>query len=351
MKKIPKILLLFIFPILFCNYLSAQSVLIDTTASIFKELQRDTILELTLRTDTKQLIKKKYKEEWQEVDVKFVSKNEELLQYKAKLRTRGNIRKEVCYYPPLKLKFNKEWLKEKGLDSTFNDLKLVLKCRKGTNYHKLILKEYLSYQLYAALTEYSFKTQLISLKILDSKEERKAIESIGFLIENQDEMAARLNGRCTKPVIMRSKSIDTKQWAFLSLFEYMIGNTDWAMPNSHNVRYIVTRTNDKVIPIAYDFDYCGLVNAPYAVHRESINIEEITTRYFLGSCQINNQLAQHLPLFLDKKESLYKIVNDFDLLPAKDRQNIIQYLDQFYSIISSPKQFKRKILDNCIENY
>lgn len=345
-----KILLLFIYPILLTNYLTAQSTTIDTRTSIFKEFQRDTILELSLSTDTKQLIKKKFKEEWQPVEVRFISKDQRPIKYKAKLRTRGNIRKKVCYYPPLKLKFKKEWLNEKGLDSTFNDLKLVVGCKKGAGYYKLVLKEYLTYQLYAALTKYSFKTQLVSLKLIDNSDEQETVESIGFIIENQDEMATRFNGRCTKPKIMRSKSVNADHWAFLSLFEFMIGNTDWAISNSHNIRHIITKTQDKVIPIAYDFDYSGIVDAPYATHRESLNIDEITTRYFLGSCKINNQLAQHIPLFLEKKATLYNIVNDFDLLSAKDRRNIIKYLDDFYTIISNPNQFKRSILNKCIQN-
>lgn len=344
-----KLLILIGCSFFFCHFLSAQSSALDTTATIFKEFQRDTVLELRLKTDTKQLIKNKFEEEWQPVTLNIATKDNQSILYNAKLKTRGNIRKKVCYYPPLKLKFKKEWLDKRGLDSTYNDLKLVVRCKKGPYYNKLVLKEYLTYQLYAALTEYSFKTQLVSLKIIDSKKESDTIETLGFIIENQEEMAARFNGRCTKPKIMRSKSVDAKQWAFLSLFEFMIGNTDWAMASSHNVRYIVNQTNGKAIPIAYDFDYSGIVDAVYAAHRESIKTEEITTRYFLGSCEIQDQLEQELPLFIDKKARLYKIINDFDLLPAKERKEMIKYLDEFYKIISKSKFFKRSILDKCIK--
>lgn len=345
-----KLVLLFGFSSLIHSYLSAQPLLSDTIPSIFKEFQRDSILDLIITTDSKQLIKKKFEENWQPISLEFATTDNQPKIYNAKIRTRGNIRKKICYYPPLKLKFNKEWLTGKGLDSTFNDLKLVIGCKKGTYYTKLVLKEYLTYQLYAALTDYSFNTQLVSLKIIDSKEDRETIETIGFLIENQDEMASRFNGRCTKPKIMRSKSIDTKQWAFLCLFEYMIGNTDWAMPNSHNIRYIVTRTANKAIPIAYDFDYSGIVNALYATHRESIDLEEITTRYFLGSCKIEDQFEQHIPLFLNKKETLYRIINEFNFLTLKERRGITKYLDEFYRVLSQPKSFKRNILNKCIDH-
>ena len=337
------------FSLFFCSILSAQAIVIDTISSVFKEFQRDSILELVINTNTKQLIKKKFKEDWQPVSLEFKTIDSISQSYNGKLRARGNIRKEICYYPPLKLKFNKEWLNDKGLDSIFNDLKLVIACRKGEYNNKLVLKEYLTYQLYAALTEYSFRTQLVSLKIVDSNQDQKTINTTGFLIENEDEMATRLNGKCIKSKIMSSKSVDPKQWAFLSLFEYMIGNTDWAMTNSHNVKYIYTRTHDKAFPVAYDFDYSGVVNAHYAVHRESINIEDITTRYFLGSCRIQDQFEQHIPLFLEKKETLYNIIDSFNSLPVNDRKVLVHYLDEFYEIISNPKLFKRSILDKCID--
>lgn len=342
--------ILFVSSLFFSTFLPAQTFPTDTIPTIFKEFQRDSILELIITTDTKQLIKKKFDENWQPVSLDFATVDQQQKTYDAKIRTRGNIRKKICYYPPLKLKFKKEWLNENGLDSNFNDLKLVIGCKKGSYYSKLVLKEYLTYQLYAALTDFSFQTQLVSVKMIDSKGEQEMVETIGFLIENQDEMANRFNGRCTKPKVMRSKSVDIKQWAFLSLFEYMIGNTDWAMPNSHNVRYIVTRTSNKVIPIAYDFDYSGLVDAPYAAHRESIDLKEITTRYFLGSCKIRDHFEQQIPLFLENKDTLFRMVNEFDMLPAKDRKGMIKYLNEFYDLITKPKSFKRYIIDKCIDH-
>jgi len=343
-------LLLFSFFLLSLS-LTAQPILKHTLSpsSIFKELQRDSILSLVLETDTKHLVKTKNKEEWQAMRLKLNGTNNEPIEYKGKVRTRGNIRKKICYYPPLKLKFKKEWLAAQGMDSTFNDLKLVIGCKKNAFYDKLVLKEYLVYQLYAALTDYSFKTQLVSLKMIDTGGSWEPVETIAFLIENDDELAASFNGRCTKPSVMRSKSIDPSHWAFLALFEYMIGNTDYAMPNSHNIRYIVTRDQPKVIPIAYDFDYSGLVKAPYAVHRESLNIENITERYFQGSCKTKAYFAQHLPLFQEKKETLYQIINDFALLDERSKNNMLKYLEEFFELIDKEKSFKRQIIDQCLD--
>ena len=56
----------------------------------------------------------------------------------------------------------------------------------------------------------------------------------------------------------------------MAVFEYLIGNTDWSAVGSHNVRLIKCKDYPLPLPIAYDFDYSGFVNAPYAVHGEAI---------------------------------------------------------------------------------
>jgi len=128
----------------------------------------------------------------------------------------------------------------------------------------------------------------------------------------------------------------------------MIGNTDWAAANSHNIRFIVTRDQPKAIPIAYDFDYAGLVNASYAVHRESIGIDDITQRHFLGRCGDVNYYEAVRPIFLEKKEQFYNIVQSFDLLSRGDKKIIERYLDEFYTLLENPKVFKKQVLGACI---
>ena len=297
--------------LLFITPLMGQADSLDQFHSIFKELKRDSILALSLETDFKKLVKKKYEEKYQPVTLKLSDGKGQPITYEGKIRTRGNVRKKVCFYPPLKVKFKKQWLADQGMDSVFNDLKLVIGCKKGDFYNGLVLKEFLAYQLYAELTDYHFRTQLVDITIHDTGDKWKPYITKAFLIENQDEMAFRFNGRCTKPRIMRSKAIWEDQLALMTLFQYMIGNTDWAFANSHNVRFVRSRELLRVIPIAYDFDYAGMVNAPYAVHRESIGIEDIQEHYFLGNCKHKDAFEKITPLFLEKKERFYKMVNEF----------------------------------------
>jgi len=326
-----------------------ETTVIEVGPTLFKNFQRDTILKMTLSTETKQLVSKKYKEEWQPITVNFEDQTGADIEWKAKVRTRGNIRKQVCYYPPLKLKFKKKWLVKNGLDSSFNDLKLVIGCKKGDFYGKLVLKEYLTYKLYEALTGISFKTQLAEVTFIDTQEKWKPITTYAFFIENEDEMATRLNAKCAKPKRLRSKYIYADQLDKMTLFEYMIGNTDWSAVGSHNVRIIKCKDYPLPLPIAYDFDYAGLVNAPYAVHGEGINLERITERLYLGMCRDKGVLEKQIPLFQEKKATFYQIIEDFPYLENKDKKMMLNYLDEFYEILDNPKAFRRNIAEYCRE--
>jgi len=134
----------------------------------------------------------------------------------------------------------------------------------------------------------------------------------------------------------------------MTLFNYMIGNTDWAAANSHNIRFIVSRDHPKALPIAYDFDYAGLVDAPYAVHRESIGIDEITERYFQGRCEDKNYYAAAVPIFIEKKAKFHEIIESFELLSQGERKGMLNYLDEFYKLLESPKAFKKRVLGECV---
>ena len=343
---------LFVLMLLFPGFVFSQeeSTGEDLEFTLFKNLQRDTILKLSLETDLKTMVRKKYDEQWQETKIKFNGPNSEALEWEAKLRTRGNVRKRVCYYPPIKIKLKKKWLLSKEMNPGFNDLKIVVGCKKGSLYSNLILKEYLVYKLYEELTDYSFKTQLAEIEFIDSHEKWKPYTTYAFLIENEDEMARRLNGKCARPKRLLSKYFYADQLDKMTLFEFMIGNTDWSAHTSHNVRILKSQDYPLPLPIAYDFDYAGLVNAPYAVHGDGISLDNITDRLYLGICRKPGELEKQIPLFQEKKEAFYRIVNNFHYLPEKERKSMIHYLDEFYAVIGSSKSFKRNILDVCRPN-
>ena len=67
----------------------------------------------------------------------------------------------------------------------------------------------------------------------------------------------------------------------VAMFEYMIGNTDWSVPNYHNIKLMGMKDDKTSRPIAvpYDFDICGFVDPAYATVDEQLNIENVNSAY------------------------------------------------------------------------
>ena len=73
--------------------------------------REDSLPLLQLDTDWGQLIRKKMDEEYQPGVLKFRQEDGSMARLDVRIRTRGNIRKEVCFFPPLKIKAKKKQLK------------------------------------------------------------------------------------------------------------------------------------------------------------------------------------------------------------------------------------------------
>ncbi len=135
----------------------------------------------------------------------------------------------------------------------------------------------------------------------------------------------------------------------VALFEYMIGNTDWAVSVEHNVRLIVSGTDKSARPFAvpYDFDYSGLVNTYYAVPDEKLEIENVTTRVYRGFPRSMPELQQVLDTFRLRKKDIYALINNFSLLNVKSKQSMTGYLDGFYSEINNPDIVKTVFIEHA----
>src|SRR5690606_23792468 len=67
----------------------------------------DTTTSVVLETDLRLLIKNKYSEEYQPARLGIIRAVGDTVFHQVEIRSRGNMRKEVCYYPPIFIKFQK----------------------------------------------------------------------------------------------------------------------------------------------------------------------------------------------------------------------------------------------------
>ncbi|MEM8525777.1 MAG: hypothetical protein AAGG68_14140 [Bacteroidota bacterium] len=315
--------------------------------SIFNYFQREQILNLTFETDLGQLIKKKSRENYQEASLTYLDLAGVEQVKNIKVRARGNSRKSTCYYPPLKLKFAKDALQAAGLRSDFNKLKLVCQCRKGEAYEQYLIKEYLAYRMFNELSPMSFRVQLVAIHYVDHAQKIKPFTSYGFLIEPAKELAARFEGTPYRSSVLNPKYTLPEQTNLLYLFQYMIGNTDWAIANNHNVFSFRTYRYSLPVCVPYDFDYAGMVNTVYAVPNENLPIKNVTQRLFRGICRSAGTYESVAQLFIQKKGIFYQIIEENQELNFKSKRWMNGYLDEFFGILERPRSFQQAVIGYC----
>lgn len=276
---------------------------------------------------------KNEKGEWDSVDVQ--------------LRTRGNFRLKNCYYPPVRMKIKKK----EGEGTIFEgnkSLKLVLPCNKIKNADGFLMREYLCYQLFEEVSQYTFDTRLIKVT-LENKDEKggEYFQLMGFLIEDDDEVADRFGGNIINDKKIPATFMQDSAIVRHDFFQMMIGNTDWSNLFRHN-ETVLQLDEKTVVPLAYDFDMTGLVNPPYAQVSDQIEIEKVTERLYRGYCRDPRLLEAVRQEFLVAEP---RILKHIDLLIGtvedRDIKFVRGFLDDFFKVLKDDRQFKAEVLDAC----
>ncbi|MFT4737404.1 MAG: hypothetical protein ACI92W_001518 [Paraglaciecola sp.] len=265
---------------------------------------------------------------------------------KIKIRGKTRANPKVCRFPPLRLD-----LKKKGNDDNIfagqNKLKLVDHCEEGKNYEQYILQEYLIYKMYNLITDLSFKVRLLRITYEDTAGETAPFTKYGFLIEDEDAMADR-NGMITGGDVFSQDRCEQSSLDVLTVFQYLIGNTDWGVAAGHNMKIIGKDSVFKQpIAVPYDFDYSGLINAHYAKPPANLPITNVRTRIFRGYCRLSGTYEKAFEVFLENRDAIYNLYNSFSRLDEKKKKQIIRYLDSFYETIENPKMAEQEILTAC----
>jgi hypothetical protein len=302
--------------------------------------------EITLTSDFKKLRREKHKGKYQVALLKY-KVEDTLIAKEIKIKARGKNRKENCFFPPIAIKVKKEVLNEDVPEHQV--IKLVMNCKQSKVYEKYVLKEYLCYKLYNLLSKYSFKTRLVRLTLIDTgKKNNNQLQMFAFVIEPHQIMAERLESRLEKNEGLTQKIVNQKNIMELAMFQFMIGNFDWAVPTQQNVKLIRPhQTPEEIHVVPYDFDYCGLVDANYAIPSKALKIYSVRDRIYLGECKTEEEIKPVIEKFSDYKKRFFNEITKFDYLEDKDKEDIIKYLIKFYEIIESGKFYKNYHLKRC----
>jgi hypothetical protein len=337
---------------LFClnNNTLAQPSVRDTLNPSYGLFKNEEPLEITLQFDLAAYLRTKPKEEYLKGIITFKPGTANSMTRDIRLRTRGVFRNLECYYAPIELNFKDADFGYTDMDS-IGKLKMVVQCMPGSESEKNVLTEYLIYKLFAALTDTCFRVRLLTVNYTDSEGKKKPFTQFGFFIEPTQMLAARTNSVEIKSRALNQKTIYPSMIDRIAIFNYMIGNYDWAVPNQHNIKIfkpMVIESEYLVTAVPYDFDFTGLVDAGYAIPDDKITgTTSIRERIFLGVCRSREVYQKDLEEFLEKKDELYRLINEFPYLDARQKKDMIYYLDTFYDECTGKQRVISVFLRSC----
>jgi hypothetical protein len=265
------------------------------------------------------------------------------------VRTRGNfrLRPNICGFPPIRLDFPKKQV-ENTLFAGQDKLKLTVHCQdRRANYEQNLLLEYLIYRVFNLLTDQSFRARLARFTYVDAAGKRDTLTRYAFFVENDERMAARLGGTLFEVPGVHDEATERDQITRIAVFEYFIGNTDWSVWGLHNI-ILVERSSDQVmLAVPYDFDWSGVISAPYAKPDYRLPIKTVRERLFRGYCRTPEELAPVFQEFNEKKEAIYELYRNQEGLDPKVRDDALKYYDEFYKVINDPRAVNREFIRSC----
>ena len=248
--------------------------------------------------------------------------------YKLEVRTRGKFRRRKCEIPPIKFKFLKEELQTQQLD-TFNEIKLVLPCSAEPASEDLLIREYLAYRMFESLTPISARARLVRLELKNSKKKRPQ-KMLAMLVEHEEEIAARFQAVPVQEWGLKADRFQTEQVALMILFQYMIGNTDWDLEACRNVLALKPHDSDKMLAIPFDFDFSGLVSAPYASPNSQAGIKTVQERSLMPFGVDAAALRKAKETIMSAKPSLMRWC-EHSLLSEDAVNHANWFLDMFFN--------------------
>ncbi len=293
--------------------------------TIFEQLTTEEGAELTLETDLTSFIGQKKTNNY----VSGILRTKEGKSFQVEIRPRGRYRRKVSQIPPMKIRFNEKNLVSDGLD-TLNEIKIALPCFDSDLGNELIVKEYLAYRLFEKITDAYFRARLVNLTIKDTYDPKsKPKKMYAIFVEDEEEVAARLGGVPDEEFGIPIDEFDTRQAALVAMFQYVIGNTDWEFAMHRNVELIKMKESGKIMVMPYDFDFSGLVSAPYAMPSSESGLQSVRERYLMPSGLDAEALKSAAATIKEHEKDFYQVCRS-KFLSKSTAGEMIRFLGVYF---------------------
>jgi len=273
-----------------------------------------------------------------------------------KVASRGHNRLQKCEFPPLLLNFKRSQVGG-TVFARQDKLKLTTLCRDGDGYDDYLELERLVYLMYQQVSDVSLRVRAVDMRYVDTDRDGEGLEAPAFFTEHFDSLAQR-SGRTVLDVpALPIDDIDPAALATVSLFEYLVGNTDWAATAAatgrdccHNmVPLAPAGATRPVVPVPYDFDSSGFVDTPYARPSPTLKTHSVRQRVYRGYCVSNPYLGDARDRLNAARPAMEAIVASGRLRPEAQRK-ALDYLAEGFEDLNDSRQWQRNIVERCRGN-
>jgi hypothetical protein len=291
--------------------------------------------------------------EYQPARLSYTAPSGETVAADLRVRVRGKSRLALCSFPPLRLNFRTRELAGTTFEGQ-DRLKLVTHCEPRDGNAQYIFLEYLAYRVLNLVTEDSLRVRPVTVTYFDTgRGGREIAAGPGILLEDEEQFAARRGLTTIAEEKLARARYDEQALLLVEAFQYFIGNTDWsalAGPAGseccHNV-VPLARADGVLVPIVYDFDSSGIVDAAYALPDARLPINTVRDRLYRGVCTDPATLRASFAPFERQRAEIRALFEQHPQLAPRSRVRALEYVDAFYAAIAERRRVERDFRSSC----
>jgi hypothetical protein len=314
------------------------------------------VLELRIEAPLTTIFKDRSQEsEYQPGTVSYIDDSGDSVVLDVRLRTRGyfRLKPRTCGFPNLHINFRRRQV-ENTVFAGLNRVSIVAHCQDNRpEYEQFTLQEYLIYRTFNLLTDNSVRVRLARATWVDSDGERDTLTKYMFILEPFEMVAARHGWEVLEVPAVPPSEHDHFGLPLVEVFQFLIGNTDWSPFQKstdgsccHNGKLIGTMAGP-VFLVPYDFDWSGVIDAPYARPAPEVGVSDVRQRRYWGICRPPEEFLPVFDLFNERRAAIYDLWRGQEGLEQRRLQRTLDYFDQFYEIINNSGKTRREIVMKC----
>jgi hypothetical protein len=187
---------------------------------------------------------------------------------------------------------------------------------------------------------------MLDITLVEKGKRQKISHINGFFIEDDDVLADRLNARIVDETKLNPMQLEDTSALRFDLFQYMIANADFSTTFFHNIKVVRTQ-KDYYVPVPYDFDMSGVVDAPYATVDPKWGTKSVRERVYKGYCR-NDKVAEAVRQeFIGRENEIHNVIDQQKLLTPRETENLKKYIGDFFSILKSDRDYNDFIAAKC----